>query len=407
MSDLADYVTEVGQFSFEEKEFNDIDALVLSEFCYLKFDGLVDGPNGKEISLSEMDKLSNRESLFSEPSYEKDNRLLYNAIVGSKRFSELRMFDYINEVCKEEETQFSAITFVLPNNIMVVTFRGTDETMLGWKEDFEMALKKPVTGHLLSAMYLNHIYKYYYKPGIRLMVAGHSKGGNLAMYSAMYADSSVREAVEKIYSFDGPGFRPEIIPAEAGDAVRKKTVRIIPKSSPIGLWFNTADEATVIEAKSVGALQHNPYNWIIKDGNFVVTGITEQHRISMQAMNEWLLALDDDNLQLFVDMLCWVLDATDAATTTEMKQDFAAYAKNLIKAGSMVDKDMKDKAGAFIKSYIQLTGSAYVKDITAKYEAFVTELNHKREELLEITGNVKRDVIEKTEAIKKKSKKTI
>ena len=273
MGNMIDYVKNMGNFDFTEVPFQTEDALVFSELCYLKFDGIVEGQDKESISLSKIQNLPEKESLFCIKAYEKDNRALFKALTESKRFKDLLLSDYVNYIDKESETQFSAITFEIPRKVIFIAFRGTDETMCGWQEDFKLALKKPIIGQTLSTAYINEIAE---RIKVPFFVGGHSKGGNLAMYAAMCASDYAKHLITKIYSFDGPGFRPEFLAeTEAGD-FKSKLVSVIPKSSPVGMLLNTPGEYTVIEAKSVGVLQHNPYNWVInKDNKLSESSMTE------------------------------------------------------------------------------------------------------------------------------------
>lgn len=377
MNDIVSYVEEYGKFSFAEREFTTEDALVLSELSYLKFDGVVGGMNDKVVSLSDIDADENlRESLFMGFGHAKENRGFYKAVVESKRFGALKLGCYINQI--GAEFQFSSITFIIPEAVTFVAFRGTDETMVGWQEDFSMALKHPVKGQLLSAQYVNDIAG---KVSGNFYVGGHSKGGNLAMYAAMYACEEAKNRIIKVYSFDGPGFRPENMSDSGYAEIKDRVVKVIPKSSPIGLVFNNSD-IIVIEAKAIGPLQHNPFSWVFKDGKLVEAKLSEQHYLTVKAMNEWLLSLDDENLELFVTYLCWTLDATTATTTTQVKEDFAKYFKTLYKAGAEADEEAKEKAKALMKNFVALTGDLFMQEAKDKYEAFLNELAKKKDELL-------------------------
>lgn len=385
MNDIIGYVEEYGKYTFDEREFTTEDALVLSELAYMKFDGIVGGMNEKPVALQDIDKLDNTDALFPANSNEKDFGAFYRAIVDSPRFGNMKLCCYINQI--GAEFQFSSVTYIFPGGITFVAFRGTDETMVGWQEDFSMALKHPVKGQLLSAQYVNEI-----SDAIsgNFYVGGHSKGGNLAMYAAMSACDEARDRIIGIYSFDGPGFRPENIKSEAYEEIEDRVVKVIPKSSPIGLVFNNSD-VTVVEARAIGAMQHNPFSWVIKDGRLVETKLTEQHMLTARAMNEWLLSLDDENLELFVSALCWTLDATNATTTTQVKGDVTKYLTTLYKAGIEVDEEQKERAKALLKSFFSLAGDLVLQEAKEKYNSILSEITKAKDDLLERVREERRD----------------
>jgi len=377
MYNITNYVWDYGKETFATRAFTKEDALVLSEFCYLKYDGLVPGMNEKPIPLSELDSDPDKENLFWDKRYEKDNRALYNAIVSSKRFKNLKLGFYNNIIDLEKGTQFSAITYFLDCGITVVTFRGTDETMVGWQEDFGMMLKKPIVGQTLSVEYLEEMAKIL--PG-DFYVAGHSKGGNLSMYSVLESPKEIQDRVTYLYSFDGPGFRPEFIESRLTDDLRAKAHTYIPRSSPIGLMLSTPGDMTVIEASSVGAMQHNPYNWHIRDGKLVETKLSEQHMLMMKSTNEWIFKLNDEEVEEFVSLMCWMLDATQAQTTIEFQDNFSEHFKALYKANKENPQEIKDMASAFMQSYLSLAGENIKAEVREKYEEFLDNIKHATEE---------------------------
>lgn len=377
MHNIINYVWDYGKETLFERPFCVEDALVLSEFCYLKYDGLVPGMEEKPIFLSELDKDPDKENLFWDKRYERDNRALYNAILFSKRFKNLRLGFYNNIIDAEHESQFSAITYFLDAGVTVITFRGTDETIAGWQEDFGMMLKKPIMGQTLSVEYLKKLAAIL--PG-SFYVTGHSKGGNLSMYSAMCSDRTIQDRIIKVLSFDGPGFRPEFISEKLTENIREKSHTYIPRSSPIGLMLSTPGDMTIIEAKAVGAMQHNPYNWLLKDGKLVESKISEQHKLMMESTNQWIFNLDDTEIQQFVSLMCWLLSATNADTTIEFQDNFSDHAKALYKATREASNEVKDMASEFMRSYVSLAGDNFKDEFKNKYDEFIEGLKQASEE---------------------------
>lgn len=402
VNDLTEYVREYGRFSLAEKEFSDEDALVLAEFCYLKFDGIVGDYEDAPISLEAIEFHVNKEDLFQDKRYEKDNRALYDAMVESRRFGGLKAAYYANKISVDKLSQFSAVTVILDEAHTVVCFRGTDETMVGWQEDFAMALKKPIYGQKRSIKYLSEVAKLTTGP---LYVTGHSKGGNLAFYASMMCSGKVLKRIEKIYNFDGPGFRPEFLAEQEFGRIADKAVKYVPKASPIGLFLDTPLVPKVIEAKGVGALQHNPYLWEIKDGKLVGTKPTEQHELMMKSMNEWILGLDDEKLPVFVSMLCWLLDATDASTTIEMQADLAKHTKALFKAGQEVDEEMKEMAHTFVKSYFELASGMVLEEFRERTDQVFAELKTMFEEFTKAADPEVRKATKAAKVAAKKAEK--
>ena len=291
---VIEYLKKYGDIPFREKPLNDVDSLALCQLSYLKFDGMVSDVrhNGPSVTLQEIAKRPDVEQLFGDVRFEKENRALFEGLLSGRRFRNMKLNCYINLVEKEWETQFSAITFILDDGTLFLAFRGTDETIVGWKEDFNMAFLNPVPGQEYSVKYVNMVTGWLHQP---FYIGGHSKGGNLAVYSAMKCAPFVQKRIQKIYSLDGPGFRPEVLKECHYNAIEDKVVKLLPHSSMIGMIFERDIHYRVVESKSHGLLQHDPFSWLVKDDHFVDVGdIYESQKI----MNEAIAELRAEGLQV-------------------------------------------------------------------------------------------------------------
>ncbi len=376
MGNTVDYVTDHCHESFKVRPFSKEDALVLSQLSYLKFDKLMPATDEKTYTLKDLNESPEFDSLFVYPKYEKPNRALFDATLKAPRFKGLKVCFYINRIDVADETQFCAITFILPGGHPFIAFRGTDETILGWQEDFRLALDKPITGQKLSARYLNDV-------GARvrgeIMVGGHSKGGNLAMFSSMQCSEVIRERISKIYSFDGPGFRPDLLDEYGYGLIRDRVVSVIPKSSVVGLLLSGNRDSIVVSSKRTGMKQHDPYNWIIEDGKLSETHLTDQHVMLLDSFNQWMFSLDEEHLNGFISMLVGVLDATQADTTLELTGEAYKYAMNVIRAAKDLDDENKEFLSGLLKSFYELMKDRMKTEIQTKIEVKREELNAKRE----------------------------
>ncbi len=197
MSHIVSYVKRQQENTFREVPFNEVDALVLSQFVYLKLEGIIPTISEKKRSvyLYEIANNLDYEKVFVDERYRKDNIELFEAMVDSKRFRRMQMNFFSDITSVLAETQFSALTVFLEDGPTVIIYRGTDETMVGWKEDFNMCFKEPVTGQSLSALYLQQVSEMLEGDFI---VSGHSKGGNFAVYASMNVKDKVQDRIEKV-----------------------------------------------------------------------------------------------------------------------------------------------------------------------------------------------------------------
>lgn len=351
---LATYVRDYGDYTFMEKSMNDVDSLVLCQFCYLKFDGLVPlvTEYKKSVSIKALAEHALYDDLFLDKRYEKDNRELFAAMLASRRYRNLKMNCYINIVEPEWETQFSAITFLLEDFTIYVAYRGTDESIVGWKEDFNMAFQSPVPGQAYAVKYLNMVTKKFFSD---FFVGGHSKGGNLAVYAAMNCTERVQERIIKIYSMDGPGFREDVLEKHKYEAIEDRIVKILPQSSLVGMLFETSPNYKVVESKTFGLLQHNPYTWMIEGDDFLYAkGIYESQKFANIAVNEWLMAMDDSERKMFVNTLYQVISASEAENLIDLTADWKKSMNGIISALKEVDENTVRALKEIIKDLFEI-----------------------------------------------------
>ena len=351
---IIDYVKECGSRTWEALPLNDVDSLVLCQFSYLKFDGMVPGlkENKASVTLEEIYAHADYEKLYADERYEKDNRALFEAMLQSKRYRNLRLNCYVNIIEKEWETQFSAVTYLLEDGTLYIAYRGTDESIVGWKEDFNMAFLNPIPGQSYSLKYLNMVTE---KLPNRFYVGGHSKGGNLAVYAAMKCSEQIRARIIKVYSMDGPGFRPELLLAGDFQAVEERIVKILPKSSLVGMLFENDIHYKTVESKTFGLAQHNPYTWLVKDGHFVEADDIYEGSLRMnETINEWILSLDAARLQIFVDTLYQIVSASKADNLIDFTADWRKSMTGIVNALKEVDEETARMIKEIIKSLFEI-----------------------------------------------------
>ena len=314
---VIEYLKKYGDIPFREKPLNDVDSLALCQLSYLKFDGMVSDVrhNGPSVTLQEIAKRADVEQLFGDVRFEKENRALFEGLLSGRRFRNMKLNCYINLVEKEWETQFSAITFILDDGTLFLAFRGTDETIVGWKEDFNMAFLNPVPGQEYSVKYVNMVTGWLHQP---FYIGGHSKGGNLAVYSAMKCAPFVRKRIQKIYSLDDIPYR-------------------------------------VVESKNHGLLQHDPFSWLVKDDHFVDVGdIYESQKIMNEALNEWILSLNEEQVRTFVDTLYQVISASQADDLITFTADWKKSMNAVVTALKEVDDQTAEMLRGIIRSLFEI-----------------------------------------------------
>ena len=346
--DLLDYVNWRGDLSFSNAAFCDVDALVLCQLSYLNFDGLIPEDFSKKISLAELwkafkasadyEKRCDMGALISEKSI----RLL-ELCAASERFGNIRACAYVSKIDLENEEQFSAVTFFDgPSNANpFVAFRGTDDTIVGWKEDFNLAIEETVPAQRDALAYLEAAAK---KTRKKIWVGGHSKGGNLAVYSAAFVQPKTQKRISRVFNFDGPGFRKKIIE----DARLKEILPLLhsyyPKLSIVGMLFRRAGKYTVVDSGAQGVMQHDPFSWFVAPRGFTaLDGFDKASEIFYKTFNEWLEGVSKEKRSLAVETLFNVITAGGAKTNSELGKDWFKQSAAIVKAASELDKETRDE----------------------------------------------------------------
>lgn len=355
---IIDYLKEYADVSLADEPMNDVDSLALCQFSYLKFDGLVPSvtENARAVSLQQLYEHPDYEKLYGDERYEKENRALFEAMRRCVRFRNMKLNCYINIIENQAdfETQFSAVTFLLEDGTMYVAYRGTDETIVGWKEDFNMAFLSPVPGQEFAIKYLNMVTERLPRD---FYIGGHSKGGNLAVYAAMNCDPSVQERIIKIYSMDGPGFRPEVLERCDFSRIEDRTCKILPHSSLVGMLFEKDIRYQVVESRTFGLAQHNPFTWLVRDGHFeTVSDIYETRRFMDDTLNEWILSLDEKSLRTFVDTLFQVLSASESDNLIDFTANLKRSLTGVLGAMKDLDEDTQKALRQTVKSLFEIAG---------------------------------------------------
>lgn len=343
MKSIIDYIKKYGEYSIDDMPFNEVDSLILCQLSYLKYDGMVPPLHGKEpfVTLPEIFEMDEYDNLFEDRRFEENNRKLFEAAEQSTRFSSMLLGNYVSMTDTSWELQFSAMTFTFENGTFYLAYRGTDETIIGWKEDCNMALITPVPAQEKAMQYLNLIAEI---SSGNFYIGGHSKGGNLAVYAASTCLPLISERIITIYNHDGPGFKKGTVTESEGfKMISGKIKKYMPHSSIIGMLMESDEPTEIIECKSFGILQHDPFNWIVDGNSFVrVDGLYKHVSLQDETVNQWINEMTDEERKIFVDELYNVITANGATTLIDIMDDFLSNSKAMKKAFDELDPKTRD-----------------------------------------------------------------
>lgn len=354
MSNLIDYVKWRGDLSFFSNSFNDIDALILCQIAYLNFDGLISSEVKKSVTLSDLWNTFKSDSDFKRRSdlgmlINKDTVSLFEQAACSLRFSCVRIAGYVNKIDVKADEQFSACAYFIEksNKNPFVVFRGTDDTIVGWKEDFNMAFSDKIPAQIDSVAYVENVLK---AVSGKISIAGHSKGGNLAVYSACFMKPGYKKRIDKIYNFDGPGFSSEIVNTKEYKNILPFVHSWFPEHSIVGMLFEYKGKYTVVKSDKTGVWQHDPLSWNLENSHFIIVPELDSNSIYFnKTFNNWIASLSPEKLKKVIDSLFEIIGATGASTNSELEADFFENSKIILKAIHIIDRSVRVEVLEMIK----------------------------------------------------------
>ena len=352
---LLDYLKWRNDVSFSVSPFNDVDNVILSYLSYMDFGELFSEQN-MIYSIEETFKLfcekhSLEEVRENKIFIERAPLLLEDMVLGD-RFRGTKIGYYKEDFEKETVKQFAAVVFILPDGRNYVSFRGTDSTITGWKEDFLMSCSSDTEGAKEAVTYLNDVSKLLEGD---LMIGGHSKGGNFAMYAASFCDEIIKERIIKVYNNDGPGFRDEIINSEEYKKALPKICSIVPQTSIIGQLLSNEAKQKTIKSNTNGIFQHDAMTWEVEKDKFVDCELDDFSKFVKSALGTWLEELDDETRESVVSTVFSMIEDTGAETFGELSDSLFKNAEIIIKGLVNLPKEKRDELMSALGSLVQIS----------------------------------------------------
>lgn len=347
MANIVDYLAWRGDLSFLNAAFTEVDALVLCQLSYLDFTGIVpadfcnNAPTLQTVA----------HEFISSKNYEdrcKELGALINPLTiplltdaaQTNRFGSLRLCGFVDKIDSEHEEQFSAVTFLGDGFHNCVIFRGTDSTLIGWKEDFNLGYLDTVPAQEDALLYLTRAMNALEGSFI---VGGHSKGANLSLFSSAHIPPHLQSRISSIYNNDGPGFKKEFFSFSGYKTVEDRIHSYVPEESVIGMLFCHANNYTTVKSTEKLLKQHDPFSWQVKAVHFEeLSGTNKQSRLIGKAVNNWIKDLSLEQRELFIETVFGVLETIEAKTTSDLSANGFDTTVKMIKATSRLDSKTRD-----------------------------------------------------------------
>ena len=335
MGNIMDYISWRGDLTFAQSPFNEVDNLILACFSYVNLDRIPAVTRQKGIELKklvkEFKKLHTIKELEADKSFIRLAPFMMFEMAETVRFGNCVIRNYVNEIVTEAEQQFSAVEIVLEDGTSYVSFRGTDDTIIGWKEDFNLSTGV-VPAQERAVEYMQRISD---KASGMLRAGGHSKGGNLAIYGSVMCKSA-HDKILEIYSNDGPGFSKEFQESPETAEMMPKIIRIIPEYSIIGTLLEHEKQPIIVASTSRGLLQHDGFSWEVQGPGLVRRDSLNKTALRfIEILHKWIDGMDMEQKRLLIEDLFATLQASGYENLSEVQsggiKSLAAMVKRLDK----------------------------------------------------------------------------
>lgn len=354
MGNIADYAKWRGDLTFLKDPLNEVDDIIFGMLAHVEFDKALNYIGKDSLTLLEMNRI------FDEIGYGRNHKELYmgeksaidilGMIADTQRFGNVIVTNHVNHIDQENMIQFSATEFQLTSDTSYIAFRGTDDSIAGWKEDFIIATGE-MTASYEAASYLNQ----YEDTNKTLYVGGHSKGGHLAVYAAAKASKNIKKHIHTVYSNDGPGFHETFFDLSELEDIRSKIISIVPRESFVGMLMENVTEHQIVQSDKHGLLQHNAIYWRV-EGNKLLRSKSLSSRSAKihKAMLAWVGGMDEKQRNAFINDLFLVLDASGYKTVIDIEENVLKSIPAMTKAINNLAPETKKQVGDVIKYLLKV-----------------------------------------------------
>lgn len=340
MPNIHDYLYWRGDLPLGLFPFNEVDALILAKLAYMPFEKIPFQEPSMILSIKEA-----ADALLSQPELKQyihfqDDMEFLKELSENERFCNMQISNYVNRVEEENQTQFAAITIKVAEQVHYISFRGTDATLIGWKENFNMSFTFPVPAQKSALKYLEYVSD---STSGTFILGGHSKGGNLAMYAASFCNAALQDRISKVYNFDGPGFDEKVLTMPNYKRICSKMTTFVPQSSIVGMLLEHEEQYIIVKSsEKSGVMQHDVSSWEVERDHLCwLDHITSSSRLIDRTLKGWLAEMDNTQREKFVDALYSVLVKTKAHTVQELDDRWFECAVIILSALGNLDEDTR------------------------------------------------------------------
>ena len=361
---LNRFIDDYGNYSFDDVPFTEVDNVIFASLAYLNLDGFVSKNSFNSRRLQDV-----ANDFFVKYSAKEKNIYavrkaikLFRNIKDTKRYKDLLLYNYAYESGVDE--QFSAFTIEIDKNLIYVSFEGTDQLVSGWKEDFMFSYMFPTISQRKAIYYINHYFTFRRK---KLILGGHSKGGNLAMVAGMYANFFVKRKIVSIYNNDGPGLMREFYDSKQYLSIKDRLINILPNYSMVGILMKNNDNLIVIRSMKKGIFSHDVMSWVVDDKNFQRTTLSSFSNNLMESVSNWIYQYDKDQREKFVVALFSVFDRAGIKSIIDIIENKKLILKFILETKD-IEPDVRKMIKDFVMMVIQVSGEVKIEEFKMMFQ---------------------------------------
>ena len=316
MSKIFDYFNWRGDLSQTACPFSEVDIACFTQLVYLDFNGLLLDENSS-LTISQLYKKYESLNVIEKNVglvISNKAKYMFREMARLPRYKNLVVSDFVCEKCHKKTKQFRAFSIKLNHKEKLVIFSGTDDSIVGWEENFSMTYVDSTSSAKRSVSYLKQVANSVDK----IIIAGHSKGGYLAMYSLLYSVKAISDKIQSVYAFDSPGFT-EILSFKKQEKCSYKIYEYAPQNSVFGRIFNHYGSMKVVQSSFKGMFQHDIFSWDIRANKFVLADSFSKISDAVDNKIKSILSnMSIDDKKRLAKITFEVLYSTGAKTLTDL-----------------------------------------------------------------------------------------
>ncbi len=357
MANLIDYMDWRGDVTFPASEINEIDGLAFAQLAYVPFEEIIgDGKNNTIGELADVFfKKYTDDDVAKMPEIIKTGCVIFKKMAECDRYRNLKLINYVTDFQPDVAKQFAAVTVVIDDDNYYVAYRGTDDSLAGWEEDFKACYMMPVLSQTEAVEYLNDIMMQFHG---NVYLGGHSKGGNLAIYAAVVIDAKYKDRIVRIDNYDGPGFLPEFVESEPYKDMCGRVRTYNPQGSIVGMIMFSGGEQVIVESTGKGFMQHSGITWKVYGRHFVTCDRYEKFSENFAGINKtWIHEISREERELAIEIVFKVL-RSGFDTVTGLKEGFFSTSATIVRSYKDVDKSTRKVIGKIVSKMIRLSSES-------------------------------------------------